>query len=119
MWSQYILPGLLAFSALTFAIPAPQQDQPFPSRNSLATRSAGNADSCPGYAASNVVKTDSSLTADLTLAGDACNAFGEDIKNLKLLVEYQTSKSRLSNAKLPSLFILRHILYSTAMLNQK
>lgn len=48
-------------------------------------------DSCPGYTASNVVKDDSTLTADLTLAGDACNAYSDDIKNLKLLVEYQTS----------------------------
>jgi alpha-glucosidase len=47
---------------------------------------------CPGYSASNVVKTDSTLTADLKLAGTACNAYGQDLDDLKLLVEYQTSK---------------------------
>ena len=47
---------------------------------------------CPSYSASNVVKTDSTLTADLKLAGTACNAYGQDLDDLKLLVEYQTSK---------------------------
>ncbi|KAK5676480.1 hypothetical protein LTS10_010781 [Elasticomyces elasticus] len=51
-------------------------------------------DSCPGYSATNVQQTSNSLTADLSLAGEACNAFGEDISDLKLLVEYQTD-SRL------------------------
>lgn len=48
--------------------------------------------SCPGYTASNVVTTGSSLTASLQLAGTACNVYGQDIENLTLLVEYQTSK---------------------------
>ncbi|KAI0204191.1 glycosyl hydrolases family 31-domain-containing protein [Astrocystis sublimbata] len=48
----------------------------------------------PGYTATNVVETSSRLTADLTLAGEACNIYGTDIKDLKLLVEYQTD-SRL------------------------
>ncbi|KAJ6164780.1 alpha-glucosidase [Penicillium chermesinum] len=50
--------------------------------------------SCPGYIASNVQDSSSSITADLTLAGNPCNAYGDDIKDLKLLVEYQTG-SRL------------------------
>jgi alpha-glucosidase len=41
-----------------------------------------------------VKKTDSSITADLTLAGDACDVYSADLKDLKLLVEYQTSKSK-------------------------
>lgn len=45
---------------------------------------------CPGYVASNVEKTASSLTADLKLAGEACNVYGRDLVELKLLVEYQT-----------------------------
>lgn len=53
---------------------------------------ATNTSSCPGYKASNVKTTDSTLTADLILAGDACNLYSDDIKDLKLLVEYQTSK---------------------------
>ncbi|KAL9074482.1 MAG: hypothetical protein Q9161_002270 [Pseudevernia consocians] len=50
--------------------------------------------SCPGYIASNVVQTDSGLTASLTLAGDTCNVYGYDLPDLTLLVEYQTD-SRL------------------------
>jgi len=48
-------------------------------------------DACPGYRATNV-KTDSGkLTADLTLAGSACNIYGEDLKRLSLSVVYETS----------------------------
>lgn len=45
---------------------------------------------CPGYKASNVQQTDSSVTADLTLAGTACNIYGKDLTDLKFLAEYQT-----------------------------
>lgn len=55
---------------------------------------ASSSSSCPGYALSNVTQTGASLMADLSLAGDACNVYGEDIDNLRLLVEYQTD-SRL------------------------
>ncbi|KAI1475438.1 glycoside hydrolase family 31 protein [Daldinia eschscholtzii] len=44
---------------------------------------------CPGYVASNVKNTSSSFTADLTLAGEACNVYGTDIEALSLTVEYQ------------------------------
>ncbi|KAI1389954.1 glycoside hydrolase family 31 protein [Hypoxylon trugodes] len=46
--------------------------------------------SCPGYTASNVIKTASGLTADLTLAGEACNVYGTDLKDLTLEVSYDT-----------------------------
>jgi alpha-glucosidase len=46
-------------------------------------------DSCPGYTATNVHQSGSTLTADLTLAGPACNAYGPDVTNLKLQVEYE------------------------------
>lgn len=58
----------------------------------VVRRQAAPVDSCPGYTASNVVTGDSSVTADLKLAGDACNAYGEDLIDLKLEVEYQTSE---------------------------
>ncbi|KAK3715894.1 hypothetical protein LTR37_006877 [Vermiconidia calcicola] len=54
-----------------------------------------NADivgSCPGYVASNVQNGDGKITADLRLAGDACNAYGTDLTDLRLLVEYQTEQ---------------------------
>ncbi|KAI9932221.1 hypothetical protein ASPWEDRAFT_110472 [Aspergillus wentii DTO 134E9] len=51
-----------------------------------------NSQHCPGYKASNVQEGSNSLTADLTLAGNPCNTYGTDLKNLKLLVEYQTDE---------------------------
>jgi len=53
--------------------------------------------SCPGYTASNIVTTSGSLTADLNLAGNACNTYGQDIDNLKLRVEYETGKKIETN----------------------
>lgn len=44
---------------------------------------------CPGYIASNAQDSGAGLTADLTLAGPACNVYGNEIQNLKLSVEYQ------------------------------
>lgn len=58
--------------------------------SALARRQAGSLDSCPGYAASNVKDEGARLTADLSLAGTACNAYSEDLTTLKLEVEYQT-----------------------------
>lgn len=46
---------------------------------------------CPGYSASNVVRTNSGLTATLELAGTACNLYGTDIEILNLTVEYQSA----------------------------
>jgi alpha-glucosidase len=53
---------------------------------------AASIESCPGYAATNIVDSGSTLTADLTLNGAACNAYGYDLGSLSLVVEYQTSK---------------------------
>jgi alpha-glucosidase len=54
---------------------------------------AQDLESCPGYKASNVVSTGSTLTADLSLNGPACNVYGTDLTDLKLVVEYQTGMS--------------------------
>lgn len=48
---------------------------------------------CPGYELKHVAQTTSSITADLQLAGEPCNVYGPDIKDLRLLVEYQNGKS--------------------------
>ncbi|KAF6844826.1 alpha-glucosidase [Colletotrichum musicola] len=45
---------------------------------------------CPGYAASNVQTSSTGLTADLSLAGEPCDAYGADLTDLVLSVEYQT-----------------------------
>lgn len=88
---RHLLLGLTACSSLTIAAPLLHEATDL---STTLTRRA-TVDSCPGYTASNVVKSDSGLTADLTLSGDACNAYSDDIKDLKLLVEYQTSKSAI------------------------
>ncbi|KAL9099583.1 MAG: hypothetical protein Q9163_004940 [Psora crenata] len=46
---------------------------------------------CPGYTASNVVRNDLGFVATLTLAGQACNVYGNDIETLNLTVQYQSS----------------------------
>jgi alpha-glucosidase len=63
--------------------------------NVLDTTAPNAQDVCSGYKASNVVETSSSLTADLTILGDGCNVYGNDIVDLLLSVEYQ-AKERLS-----------------------
>jgi alpha-glucosidase len=47
-----------------------------------------------GYTLSNLQNSSNGITASLSLAGPACNAFGQDIQNLTLQVTYETS-SRL------------------------
>ena len=53
---------------------------------------AAAVEKCPGYVATNVKNNGATLTASLQLGGTACNAYGYDLKNLLLKVEYQTSK---------------------------
>ena len=54
---------------------------------------ASSIDSCPGYTASNVHRSSEKITADLKLAGDACDVYGTDLHNLRLLVEYESGPS--------------------------
>lgn len=49
-------------------------------------------DLCPGYKVSNVEATAHGYTADLTLAGKPCHAYGNDIVDLSLVVEYQNQQ---------------------------
>jgi alpha-glucosidase len=61
----------------------------------LRTRTTSHGDplsKCPGYRASNVRTGRSTLTADLKLAGRACNVYGDDLKSLTLEVEYETGR---------------------------
>jgi alpha-glucosidase len=55
-----------------------------------AAASAATVESCPGYKATNVVTDGSKLSADLVLAGTACNVYGTDVQKLKLEVQYET-----------------------------
>lgn len=47
---------------------------------------------CPGYTASNIQTSDRGLTARLALAGEACNSYGNDLRELDLLVTYETGE---------------------------
>ncbi|KAI3322938.1 glycoside hydrolase family 31 protein [Xylariaceae sp. AK1471] len=46
---------------------------------------------CPGYMATNVIEAPLGFTADLILAGDACNVYGTDVAALNLIVEVQAA----------------------------
>jgi alpha-glucosidase len=64
----------------------------------LQFRSASkDLSACPGYSASNVKYIHNGVTADLKLAGDACNVYGTDIEDLTWTVEYQAGMCRISN----------------------
>lgn len=104
MWS------LLCLSAALVAAQQPQYPPAFPPTPILESAinyapsvtpnvmdlTAPNAQVvCPGYTASNVQETSTGVTADLILAGAACNAYGNDIQQLVLTVQYQ-SKQRLN-----------------------
>jgi alpha-glucosidase len=78
-------PILSWFAFVAAAVSANTIDLRAPSTDPLA--------SCPGYKASNVKATSSSLTADLKLAGHACNVYGTDLTDLTLSVVYETGES--------------------------
>ncbi|KAF2661862.1 glycoside hydrolase family 31 protein [Lophiostoma macrostomum CBS 122681] len=48
-------------------------------------------DACPGYKASQVHEDEHGVTAILTLAGESCNVYGNDVSVLNLTVEYQAA----------------------------
>lgn len=67
------------------------------SATSIDLRSASSSDplaKCPGYKASNIKTGKSTLTADLKLAGKACNVYGDDLTSLTLEVEYESGRLR-------------------------
>jgi hypothetical protein len=67
-----------------FTVPA-SADASVPLLPNINDPQAVNAqDICPGYKASNVQRTPYGLTADLSLAGTACNVYGTDIDSLSL-----------------------------------
>jgi alpha-glucosidase len=59
---------------------------------------------CPGYKTSGLQQGDRGLSATLTLAGAPCNAYGIDIEELDLSVEYQ-AKGRLAVSIVPKYLV--------------
>lgn len=70
------------------------------SSRALSLRQSGVEES-PGYDARNVQVTGTGLTADLALAGPATNSYGNDIENLRVVVNYDTCKSRTTRSSIP------------------
>jgi alpha-glucosidase len=82
-------PTTTSFRAI-FTVPS-DADNSVPLIPNINDPQAVNAqDVCPGYKASNIVQTPYGLTAQLSLAGAACNVYGTDIEALNLTVEYQS-----------------------------
>lgn len=75
---------LSVLGLLTAAASAAVIRRDYPSNDALSA--------CPGYQASNVLTSSTGLTADLSLAGKACDAYGTDLTDLTLTVEYQTGE---------------------------
>jgi alpha-glucosidase len=87
--STLLLLSLLAIA--TARSPSSLEERLFDDGN---TTHSLDVSSCPGYTLDSLKETASGLTASLYLAGDACNAFGQDISNLTIEVSYET-KERL------------------------
>ncbi|CAG9982075.1 unnamed protein product [Clonostachys byssicola] len=81
---RFLKPSAALLQAALFVSFGTAQDQQYPDYSLLAK--------CPGYTASNVQTTDYGLTADLSLAGEACNAYGDDLKDLILEVTYEADQ---------------------------
>lgn len=64
---------------------------------------------CPGYKASQVRESGSGLTAVLTLAGAPCNAYGNDIEVLNLVVEHQSAHRLAINISPANIVSLQHL----------
>ncbi|PBP23596.1 glycoside hydrolase family 31 protein [Diplocarpon rosae] len=74
-----------------FTVPADADDS-VPLIPSIYDSQAVNAqDVCPGYTATNLVRTPYGWTALLSLAGEACNVYGTDVDALNLTIEYQSA----------------------------
>lgn len=75
--------AILTLLGVAAAVDVGEQQHPLqPPENTLA--------SCSGYSVRKVESGAGSLTAELTPAGPACNAYGPDIPRLKLAVTYET-----------------------------
>ena len=73
-------------------LPSPVNYAPSVTPNIVDAAAPCAQTACPGYIASNVHESDTGITADLVLAGDACNVYGNDIDELTLEVEYQNKQ---------------------------
>ncbi|KAI0354754.1 hypothetical protein OH77DRAFT_1496667 [Trametes cingulata] len=86
-----VLAGVLLVGRATFARQSSALSRTLVGGSILADEPfSRNVSTCPGYTLSALQETDTGLTAQLNLAGPACNAFGHDVANLTLEVTYDT-----------------------------
>ncbi|KAI5776670.1 glycosyl hydrolases family 31-domain-containing protein [Geopyxis carbonaria] len=78
MWIKSVCPLLLA--ALAAATPVTER--------ALTAK----VEKCGGYAARNVRRSDTSLSADLKLVGKGCAVYGKDLERLRLEVNYDSNE---------------------------
>ena len=57
---------------------------------SAVVKRAVDLESCPGYVVGNVREGSGGLSAELRMEGTPCDAFGRDLRDLRVEVEYQT-----------------------------
>ncbi len=89
-----IAPSLASLGLLAGLSLATQTLQPYSTERPVSE--------CPGYKASNVKTSATGLTADLKLAGAACNTYGTDLEKLRLEVTYENGEWHFA-ARRPSL----------------
>ncbi|KAF8174420.1 galactose mutarotase-like domain-containing protein, partial [Pholiota molesta] len=85
--------GALLCLGLVYALPPSSSTDLAPEPTSSIVPSL-DVSKCPGYALRSVHQGNTGLTAQLSLANSACNAFGRDAQDLTIQVTYETS-SRL------------------------
>ena len=92
-----------------FTVPA-SADVGLPLIPTVQDSQAVDPQTCPGYVASDVVTTKTGLVARLSLAGQACNVYGQDVESLTLTVEYQ-AQDRLHVEIIPAFLGRENITY--------
>jgi hypothetical protein len=92
-----ILLGVPAWGSYTPNAPDGRNSVSIPAEAAVSLLSR-DLTSCPGYTVSSITNTSNTITADLKLAGTACDVNGADVADLQLLVEYQTGKNTTNYA---------------------
>ncbi|GKT64856.1 glycoside hydrolase family 31 protein [Colletotrichum tofieldiae] len=85
---QYLASITTSSSTSQFTVPASADEGALLIPNIKDSEAIDPQSVCPGYTASNVRTTSHGFTAELDLAGSACNLYGNDIEALSLIVEY-------------------------------
>lgn len=88
---QYLASTTISSGNPQFTVPASADEGAYLIPNVKDPEAKDPQSICPGYTASSVQSTSYGFTADLDLAGTACNLYGNDIEALTLLVEYQAA----------------------------